>query len=237
MDFSTRDRFQFGSFYDPYFLRNLSLSPFLFAVERQELLSTFDYTHFEYDLFLRLSDPDLLSHVGTDLTLFFPLILSVMGGEALPLPGPSGSSSSMGNVPGIDSGSEWRSFEEGVLLEPFSPSESSSQGSHSIHSAMPRASRDEAGPSHSHEGMLEKERLCALLERHLHKYSDEAAVMAKYPQLREADFQNLVEKMALNLDVDFLSASEIRELASGPLHPYTRCKSFLKSFLEDLLAE
>ena len=56
---------------------------------------------------------------------------------------------------------------------------------------MPRASRDEAGtsqPAPSHEWMLANERFCALLERHLQKYS---ALPAKYPQLREAYFHDL----------------------------------------------
>ena len=52
--------------------------------------------------------------IRLDLSAFFPLVSTVVGGQqALPLPGPAGPSSS----------SSWTSFDEGVLLEPFSPGE------------------------------------------------------------------------------------------------------------------
>ena len=58
----------------------------------------------------------VFSHVGLDLTSLFPLILSVGGGQALPLPAPSdtGSSSPYSEDP----------LDIDVLLEPFSETES-----------------------------------------------------------------------------------------------------------------
>ena len=93
----------------------------------------------------------------------------------------AGASSAMGNVPqpGIGtSGSDpserdWRSFDEGVLLE----------NQESSHSDMPRASRDEAGPSHE-EWMLAKQTFCALLERHCERYFEDGLLPPEYPQVQ-----------------------------------------------------
>lgn len=126
-----------------------------------------------------------LFHFVTSVQSCFFLILCVGGGQALPSPSDPSSSSS------------WRedSFGIDVLLEPFSETESENQESNSLHSSIPRAARDEAGPSQpaapSHEWVLANERFSALLARHLQKHAEKSAVVARYPQLREADFHHL----------------------------------------------
>ena len=79
----------------------------------------------------------LLSSLGLHFGALFSIILSVGGGQALPLPAPSGPSSS----------SSWTedSFEMRVLLEPFSETEM--EGT-SVNSSIPGVARDDAGPSH-----------------------------------------------------------------------------------------
>lgn len=142
----------------------------------------------------------------------------------------AGASSAMGNVPqpGIGtSGSDpserdWRSFDEGVLLE----------NQESSHSDMPRASRDEAGPSHE-EWMLAKQTFCALLERHCERYFEDGLLPPEYPQVQGGeDSKSLAILVAKNLDVDDLSASELNELSCNHFRTYSQSRSFLKSFLE-----
>ena len=157
------------------------------------------------------------------------LILCVGEGQALPAPSEPSSSSS------------WRedSFGIGVLLEPFSETESESRESNSLRSTLPRAARDEAGPSQPcHEWGLANERFSALLARHLQKHAEKSAVMARYPQLREADFHHLGQKMAQSFYIDVKSASEIEALAaSEELRTYTKSRSSLESFLDSYYSE
>jgi F0F1-type ATP synthase membrane subunit c/vacuolar-type H+-ATPase subunit K len=160
------------------------------------------------------------------------LILCVGGEQALPAPSDPSSSSS------------WRedSFGIDVLLEPFSETESESRESNSLRSSIPRASRDEAGPSQPatsyHEWVLANERFSALLARHLQKHAEKSAVMARYPQLREADFHHLGQKMAQSFYIDVKSPSEIEALAaSEELRTYTKSRSSLESFLDSYYSE
>lgn len=84
----------------------------------------------------------VFSHLGLDLTSFFPLLLSVGGSQALPLPAPYGTESS----PPFNEDP----FEINVLLESnYTPSETES--SPSVNSVRPpRGASPEAGPSQIH---------------------------------------------------------------------------------------
>ena len=154
------------------------------------------------------------------------------GGAVIPFPVPSAPSSS----------SSWTedSFDIGVLLEPFPETETESQGSHSVNSSMPRAAPDEAEPSHQHEASPDEQRrmratqqLSNLLERQLRKYCKTPEVIAKYPQVQEADISYLASRMALSLAGDVTTAAEIEGLVTcSLLTNYSKAKSSLRSFLD-----